>query len=142
MKIGIVGSRRRNSDKDLEIVENTFLDLLEEFNLKDEEVIIVSGGCPQGADRFAEIIACKNKMEMEIFPAKWDDLESLGPEGEKPVIRTNSRGKYNMLAGFWRNGDIAKASDVIIACVAEDRTGGTEDTLKKAQKLGKKIILC
>ena len=38
-------------------------------------------------------------------------------------------------AGFVRNGDIAKDSDVLIACVAPDRTGGTEDTIKKFLKL-------
>jgi len=40
-----------------------------------------------------------------------------------------------------RNTLIAKDCTVLIACVAEDRTGGTEDTIKKADDLGKGVIL-
>lgn len=32
-------------------------------------------------------------------------------------------------------------ADVLIACVAEDRKGGTEDTIKKFQKLGKTQLI-
>ena len=31
-------------------------------------------------------------------------------------------------------GDIAEKSDVLVACVTKDRTGGTEDTIKKFLK--------
>jgi hypothetical protein len=44
-------------------------------------------------------------------------------------------------AGFLRNTDIAKDADVLIAVVAADRTGGTEDTIRKVQKMGKRVIL-
>ena len=39
--------------------------------------------------------------------------------------------KFGRGAGFVRNGDIANNSDVLIACVAKDRKGGTEDTIGK-----------
>ena len=109
--IGIVGSRRRNTSADKTKIYQKFLEIYEQG---DE---IVSGGCPQGADAFAEWIAKVAQVPIKIYYAEWNRL---------------GRG-----AGFARNGSIAKDADVLIACVAEDRTGGTEDTIKKYQKLGK-----
>jgi hypothetical protein len=48
--------------------------------------------------------------------------------------------KYGRGAGMVRNTYIAQDADVILAVVALDRKGGTEDTIKKALKLGKKVI--
>ena len=114
-KIGIVGSRRRNSDEDYKLCENKFLEIYESG---DE---LVSGGCWCGGDKFCEIIAKKHQVPIKIYYAQWDKL-----------------GKR---AGFARNTDIARDSDVLIALVAEDRTGGAEDTVRKAEHMDKKIIL-
>ena len=112
--IGIIGSRRRNSQQDFEMLEREFLKVYEDG---DE---IVSGGCPKGGDYFAEIIAKKYQIPIKIYYAQWDKL------GKK--------------AGFVRNTDIARDSDVLIALVARDRTGGAENTISKAYGMGKKII--
>lgn len=103
--IGIVGSRRRNTQTDLLKVEKALLEVYEEGDQ------IVSGGCPQGADIFAEYLAKKHQIPILIYYAQWN--------------------KLGKAAGFIRNTDIAAEADVLIACVAEDRTGGTEDTIKK-----------
>ena len=103
--IGIVGSRRRNTSADKTLVYHKFQELYEDG---DE---IVSGGCPQGADAFAEWIAKVDQVPIKIYYAQWNKL-----------------GKR---AGFARNGDIAKDADILLACVSSDRTGGTEDTIKK-----------
>jgi len=103
--IGIVGSRRRNTEEDFYKVYDQFTQL---YKSND---IICSGLCPAGADYFAVLIAKKFKLETLWFPANWD--------------------KHGKAAGFIRNTDIAKASDILIACVHIDRTGGTEDTIKK-----------
>lgn len=117
MKIGIVGSRRRNTTDDHAKVVKAFQEI---YKPGDE---IVSGGCPQGGDRFAEQIAKNWQIPIKIYYAQWDKL-----------------GKS---AGFVRNGDIARDADVLIACVAADRTGGTEDTIKKFVKLEKgEPIIC
>jgi hypothetical protein len=105
MKIGIVGSRRRDSCEDYKKVWDKFIEI---YKLGD---IIVSGGCPKGGDRFAELIAKKAQVPIMIYYAQWD--------------------RFGKGAGFMRNSDIAKDSDTLIACVAEDRTGGTEDTIRK-----------
>ena len=113
--IGIIGSRRRNTPADAVLVTNKFLDI---YVVGDE---IVSGGCPQGADRFAELIAKQRQVPIKIYYAEWDRL-----------------GKR---AGFARNGSIARDANVLIACVAEDRTGGTEDTIKKFGTKGEVILV-
>jgi len=109
--IGIVGSRRRNTVKDYEIVEHTV------FKVYEKGDRICSGGCPYGADDFADKIARATGIPIITFYAAWS--------------------KYGRGAGFVRNGDIANESDILIACVAEDRKGGTEDTIKKFIKRGK-----
>lgn len=118
--IGIVGSRRRDSQEDFKTCWDSFLNIYEEGDR------IVSGGCSRGGDRFAEIIAEKFGLTTEngkliIHPAQWKT--------------------YGKRAGFLRNGLIAQSADVLIALVATDRTGGTEDTIRKASKLHKYIII-
>lgn len=114
-QIGIVGSRRRNSYADKEKVKTAFI-----ANSRPGD-IIVSGGCSHGADKFAEEIAKELGLSILIHYPDW-------------------RGK-GMVAGILRNTNIAADCDILIAAVAADRTGGTEDTIKKAEKLGKKIVI-
>lgn len=106
--IGIIGSRRRNNPQDAQEVEETARAL---YQFGDR---FVSGGCPQGGDRFCEEIARKLGATIIIHHADW--------------------ARYGRSAGFKRNGLIARDADVLIACVAEDRTGGTEDTIRKFLK--------
>lgn len=113
--IGIVGSRRRTSYSDFEKCEKAFLDIYKEGDW------IVSGGCPSGGDAFAEKIAKQRGLTILIHYPDWNGI-----------------GKA---AGFIRNTKIAEDADIIIAVVSEDRTGGTEDTILKAEKLGKKIVI-
>lgn len=106
--IGVVGSRRRTSTPDFN-----------EVRLRVKRVyvpgdMLVSGGCPTGADRFAEVIARQDQIPIMIHYARWVAF---------------GRG-----AGYLRNGDIANQADILIACVAKDRTGGTEDTITKFLK--------
>lgn len=121
MKYGIVGSRKRNTNEDLRLVYDKFLDIaLRERNAEGEKEYqygthqIVSGGTKYGADRFAEVIAKDNGLPIMVYNADWKAL--------------------NNSAGPIRNTFIAKDSDILLACVSSDRTGGTEDTITKFQK--------
>jgi len=116
-RIIIIGSRRRDSHRDFICTKCVFLTIYKKGD------IIVSGGCPKGGDRFAEILANTYNIPKSIFKANW---------------------KLGRHAGFLRNTNIAKYGDVLIACVAKDRTGGTEDTIKKFKKFHPKgkIHLC
>jgi hypothetical protein len=104
--VGIIGSRRRDTAEDLFLVVNEFNNIKSSKN----EIIIVSGLCPKGGDRFATLIYQRNETMKLWFPAEW----SLGRH-----------------AGFVRNTEIARWSDYLIATPAPDRKGGTEDTIKK-----------
>jgi len=117
-RIGIIGSRKRNSGNDYQKIKNTFM------RVANADDIIVSGGCQEGGDHFAEIIAAQFSIPTEIFRPEWK--------------------KYGRSAGFIRNTDIAKTSDILIACVAVNRKGGTEDTIKKFKKFHPegRLILC
>lgn len=103
--IGIIGSRRRNALRDFDKTKIVFDQVYKAGDL------ICSGGCPQGGDKFAEMLAKSYGIPILIFHADWN--------------------KHGKAAGFIRNGLIAKASDVLIAVVTGDRKGGTEDTIRK-----------
>ena len=107
-KIGIIGTRRRNGSEPYKKVETNFFEIYEDGDW------IVSGGCPKGGDRFAEVIAKKYGIPILIFYPNWE--------------------KYKRGAGLVRNSDIANNSDTLIGCVSKGRTGGTEDTIKKFLK--------
>jgi hypothetical protein len=107
--IGIIGSRRRQLQSDITAIETA---LLAQYEDGDH---IVSGGCPSGGDHFAEWLAKKHQIPITIHYARWK--------------------KYGKSAGFVRNSDIATEADILIACVAPDRTGGTEHTIETFQKL-------
>ncbi|MCK5017217.1 MAG: hypothetical protein KAS32_09100 [Candidatus Peribacteraceae bacterium] len=109
MIIGIIGSRSRNRPIDFEQVNNKFFEIYEDGDW------ICSGGCPQGGDKFAEVIAKDNGIPMLIF---WADPEKT-PKSY-----------------FDRNTDIAGHSDVLIACITDDdsKCKGTMDTVRKFKK--------
>ena len=115
MRIGIVGSRRF---KDRAAVEK----LVEEL---PRDSVIVSGGC-RGVDKWAVEKARELGMETkEHLPkltgcvTKWDYTQAY----------------------FARNKKIANDCQILYAFVAEDRTGGTENTIKHATEAGIKIVL-
>lgn len=110
VKIGIVGTRQRHTIEDLLKVKvglNKLRSTLPDYN----DIHIISGGCPTGADSFAEAITKIEQFPITIFPAEWN--------------------KYGNSAGAIRNKQIAEESDYLIACVSKDRTGGTEITINE-----------
>lgn len=113
--IGIVGSRRRDAYGDFEAVMNAFLAVYRDGDR------VVSGGCKMGGDWFAECIARDKGLTIVIHHADWK--------------------RHGRSAGFIRNTRIAEDADVLLALVAPDRKGGTEDTIRKALRLGKEVIL-
>jgi hypothetical protein len=113
--IGIVGSRRR--DRRPQDFHSTCIAFWKVYEPGDK---LVSGGCPTGGDKFAEMIAKTLGLTITIHYPNWDSGKN---------------------AGFVRNTKIADDCDVLIAVVAKDRTGGTEDTIRKVQLRNKPVIL-
>lgn len=142
MVIGIVGSRRRGANEDISAVRNALSSVVQEFSKESglksgvwSYISFVSGGCAKGADSFAEIIAEELGVPIKVHYPQLTELD-------KDLLATNPRIAYAKI-NYARNTKIAEDSDVLIACVASDRKGGTEDTVKKYKKLGKtKLILC
>ena len=114
-KIGIIGTRRRDNPEAFNKVAESFFEVYEDGDW------IVTGGCSKGGDRFAEVIAKKHGIPILIFYPNWN--------------------KYKKGAGLVRNVDISDNSDVLIACVAKDRKGGTEHTLSHFRKKNKDDVV-
>jgi predicted Rossmann fold nucleotide-binding protein DprA/Smf involved in DNA uptake len=106
IKIGIVGTRKRDTADDFRKVWNEYDDILQR-NVNAEPTI-VSGGAFKGADRFAVNIARDQGGKMITY----------FPHG------------YNTLDYYHRNRLVAQECDKLIACVAPDRRGGTENTIQ------------
>jgi transposase len=119
INIGIIGCRSRDTLDDFNLVLSKVISIatLGNMDSRKDFYTIISGGCPKGGDRFARGISkILNIPIIEHLP-EWD--------------------KFGKSAGFIRNTYIARDSNILIACVREDRIGGTEDTIRKYLKLGK-----
>lgn len=129
IKIGIVGTRERDGAKDYAKVLEALTEVIKESKCPLEEITIVSGGCPEGGDRFAEEIAKRFTIKTIIhYP-------------DKSKLETMTRWAYSKMF-YGRNTLIAQDSDILIACVSPDRKGGTEDTISKYLRMGKdKLII-
>lgn len=120
IKIGIVGSRRRNDELNVKFLVRK---LYEKYG---NRLVIVSGGA-KGIDTFAENEARKLGIKVKIF---------------RPDL-TNVNSRWEVIKRYYdRNREIALYSeDGIYAFVSPDRKGGTENTIKHAKKLNRKVII-
>ena len=84
--------------------------------------VVISGGA-KGADTMAEKWAKKMKISMLIIKPTWRD----------------DHGKYDKAAGIKRNTQIIAQSTHVIAFPTGGK--GTEDSIKKAKKMNKILII-
>ena len=131
MKVAIVGSRRyENKRKIKEFI----------FKLKEEygtDTIIVSGGCKQGADRYAKKYSLELGLQYEEYPP-FHEVHNM-----YCTLPSSRYGKpYSMKYFFARNKIIAGTSDFIVGFIPEGVEGrGTMNTIGYAKKLNKKYII-
>jgi predicted Rossmann fold nucleotide-binding protein DprA/Smf involved in DNA uptake len=129
IKIGIVGSRSYTDKKKVK-------DLI--FNIKEkygDEVEIVSGGQPKGADGLAKKYALEFDMRYVEFPPSH---YSHNMHCKLPATEYNK--PYYVSNFFKRNKQIAEYSNIIVAFIPEGvESRGTMDTVGHAEKL-KKLI--
>ncbi|GGC90463.1 SLOG family protein [Chelatococcus reniformis] len=112
-RVAVVGSRER---LDRHAVEAAIAAL-------PAGTIVVSGGC-RGVDSWAADAARARGLPVtELLP----DLGGVRSRGEA------SR-RYHE-----RNQQVVDAADRVIAFVAPSRKGGTEDTIRRAQRAGKPV---
>ena len=130
MKIAIIGSREYQNFRK---IKDAIFSLKKRF----EGITIVSGGCRDGADRFAK----KYAIELGCNYIEFNPAHT--PKNLYSALSENYYGKeYKPKHFFHRNTMIAKYSDYIIAFVHEGSNSfGTEHTIKEAKKLSKKVVI-
>jgi predicted Rossmann fold nucleotide-binding protein DprA/Smf involved in DNA uptake len=113
MRIAIVGSRRRT---DRESVVACVAELA-------PDTVIVTGGA-RGPDQWAEEAAQARGLAVVVC---------------KPDL-AGVRGRWEAAERHYaRNQRIVEDAERIIAFVAPDRKGGTEDTIRRAERAGKPV---
>ena len=118
VKIGIIETRKRDGAKDYAAILEAFTNLITKLKYPHEEITIVSGGCPKGADRFAEAIANDFNITTTIhYP-------------DKSKLEAKTKWAYTKIC-YERNTLMAQDSDILIACVSPTRKGGTDDTINQ-----------
>jgi hypothetical protein len=80
---------------------------------------IVSGGA-KGADSLGERYANENNIPTKIFLPDWE--------------------KYGKTAGFKRNTEIIENAELVVA-FWDMESKGTKDSISKAEKLNKKVLI-
>jgi hypothetical protein len=123
MRVGIVGSRRRNRPKDFAQVYTVIKTAQDEYG---SDLVIVSGGCSEGADRFAKLVCETLGVTIVEYVPNLVGVRDYGDAVKR----------Y-----YARNREIVEDSDKIIAQVAADRQGGTENTIRHAKELEKPVEL-
>lgn len=111
-RIAVIGSRTFN---DYDLLRVTILSKFSPRDIRE----IVSGGA-RGADKLGERFAQEFGLKTNIFLPDWE--------------------KYGKQAGFIRNTDIIKNSDIVLAFWDEKSTG-TLDSINTAKKLNIPVII-
>lgn len=130
IKIGIVGSRKYTDKASVSAV----VDMCIEKYGKD--ICIISGGAI-GADRLGKIVALEKSLKyIEYNPAHegWNEYSGMPKEWYgKP---------YHVKNYFERNSFIAEQCQLLLAFIpAGHVSNGTNDTIGKAKKLNKPVII-
>ena len=129
MRIGIIGSRTyQNKRKIREMI----------FKLKNEftnNLEIVSGGCHDGADRYAK----KYALELDCKYTEFNPAHTQ--RNLYSALHDAYYGKeYAVKWFFQRNKMLAQYVDYLIAFM-ETNSSGTINTIKEARKKGKKVVI-
>tara|TARA_B100001564_G_C20058372_1_gene410823 strand:+ start:7 stop:423 length:417 start_codon:yes stop_codon:yes gene_type:complete len=131
LKVGIVGSRvYENRQKIKQFI----------FKLKQDkgtDTIIVSGGCPQGADKYAKKYALELGLQYEEYPPAHQSHNLYCPLHER-----NYGKPYSVKNFFARNKQIAIHSEYVVAFISRgDDAKGSMSTINYAKKFGKKYLV-
>lgn len=131
-KIVIAGSRT--------ITDSIFIikeldNVLRDDFFHGEEIVIISGTA-RGVDTVGEEYARLRGLEVERYPAEWDNLDV------KPCyVKINQYGKkYNAMAGKNRNKLMAEKCDAAVI-FWDGYSSGTKHMIETIRKLNKKLYL-
>ena len=120
IKVGIVGSRKRDSLEDKLKIKKV---LVRQLSL-GRELFLVSGGCWKGADKFAEELASEMGLNISVHSVK----------------SYSGMSKYEYACeAYARNTLIAEECDILLVCW-DGQSRGTMDTVRKAKSMKKPIV--
>ena len=131
MKIAIVGSRKYENRRK---IKDFIFKIKKEYG---DDTIIVSGGCKQGADRYAKKYALELGLQYEEYPP-FHEVHNL-----YCTMPSSRFGKpYSMKNFFARNKIIAGTADFIVGFIPNGVEGrGTMNTISYAKKFKKKYVI-
>ena len=132
VRVGIVGSRLYENKK--KIKEFVFK-LKNKFQGEGKRVIVISGGCKDGADKYAKKYALEFGLDYEEYPPAHQQHTLYC------VLPRNHYNKIYHPSNFhMRNKSIAKSSDYIIGFIPYGvEAKGTMSTLQYAEEYDKKF---
>ena len=127
MKCIIAGSRN--------ITDRTLIDKAINASGWVNEIDEVVSGKASGVDTLGEMWADTHNITIKSFPADWKNIDV-----PIVVVKENKYGKYNALAGFNRNQQMAEYADALIAII-KNNSSGTRDMIERMNKLNKKVYV-
>ncbi len=126
MKVAIVGSRTFDNMLTVEDVDIAIKKA--KFNVTE----VVCGEC-KGPDLLGRAWAELNNIPIISFPPKWNDIDGC------KTVKVNKWGqKYNYMAGFERNQDMANYATHCIA-FWDFESSGTKQMIDAMKKLNKPV---
>ena len=131
MKIAIIGSRTYENTRK---VKNLLTELRKKFG---EDLIIISGGAKQGADKYVKKYALEFGLNYREFNPAYTPQNLYSAMSEGYYGRP-----YHVSQFHHRNMLIAKDCDYMIALVSHgSKANGSESAIKQAVKLEKKVVI-
>lgn len=100
----VAGSRGYD---DYPFFSKAIIDHIKRFG--DKKHAFISGGAPTGADALIIRWCEEHNYPYYVENADWDNIEAEGA-----IVRMKNGKPYNVLAGYWRNSEMAKlATDLV-----------------------------
>ena len=131
MRVALIGSRRYENKKKIK-------DFV--FKLKQQygnDTIIVSGGCKQGADKYAKKYTLELGLQYEEYPPAHKSHNLYCPLHER-----NYGKPYSVKNFFARNKQIAIHSEYVVAFIPRGiDSKGSMSTINYAKKFGKNTLV-
>ena len=131
MRVAIVGSRKYENRRK---IKDFIFKLIQKHG---DDLVVISGGCDDGADRYAKKYALELGAQYREYPP-FHEVHNL-----YCALPESCYGKpYSVKYFFVRNKQVAQNSDVVVGFIPEGiKSSGTVSTLKYAKKFGKKVMV-
>lgn len=119
MRVIVTGSRDWEGQRARTKVVNTLIAVELLARTLSQELIVVHGDCPTGADHIADQWARRRGVDVFAYPADW---------------------KMGKQAGFWRNQHMANLGADLCFAFLKDASPSTTDMVARAEERGIKTF--